>query len=76
MSERGRGTIVSWHADRHFGWIKPDDPARRHAVDLFCHATAIRAFRPPTLQTRVSYLVGRDRFGRVQARDVEIETDS
>ena len=64
---RFKGTIAEWNDDRGFGFIKPAEGGER----VFCH---IKAFQDhstrPSLNTTVTYELGKDERGRPQARQI------
>ena len=67
MAERTKGTLVDWNDDRGYGFIEPAAGGKR----VFCH---IRAFsvrvKRPISGDRVTYLLSKDKQGRLQATSV------
>jgi cold shock CspA family protein len=66
------GTVINFHENRGFGFIRPDG-ARNSAENVFFH---VRTFRPagyfPRVGSRVVFTMGVDkRSGRECAQSVE-----
>jgi uncharacterized membrane protein YsdA (DUF1294 family)/cold shock CspA family protein len=64
---RQQGRIDKWQDDRGFGFITPDNGSQR----VFVHITSFsKRGRRPSAGSAVTYLVKRDRDGRLQAAQV------
>lgn len=65
---RKRGTVVTWHDDKGFGFIAPEGGGD----ELFVHLSAFPRGLRPEAGAAVDYLDGHDKEGRACARDVHL----
>lgn len=69
MNERQQGTVKEYKRDRGFGFIRPD----AGGSDVFLHVTELRRHqRLPKAGDRVSYIMIRDRRGRIRAKQARL----
>lgn len=63
------GTVVSWHSDRGFGFIRPDGGQR----DLFAHVTNLAGFTDLRVGLKVSFEPGiSERTGKTEAINIRL----
>jgi uncharacterized membrane protein YsdA (DUF1294 family)/cold shock CspA family protein len=65
---RQRGTITDWNDGRGFGFIAPSSGEDK----VFFHISAVDGPRRPSRNESVSFAIGTDSQGRVQARSVRL----
>ncbi|WP_313025933.1 DUF1294 domain-containing protein [Pseudomonas lopnurensis] len=63
-----RGTLRSWHEQKGFGFIRPEQGGE----DVFVHVSAVRGECRPVVGDQVLYVPGRDRQGRLRAEQVRL----
>jgi cold shock CspA family protein len=68
-AERLTGIVHNWDNETGWGFVRPDDEGN---PDIWFHIRSIVAHRWPQRGSRVSYTVGRDRYGRTEAQHVEV----
>jgi len=61
-----KGTIITWKADRGFGFIKPEDGGK----EVFVHIKGLnhRQYQP-NIGDKIEYKLTTDRTGRIRAYD-------
>ncbi len=61
-----KGTIITWKADRGFGFIKPEDGGK----EVFVHIKGLnhRQYQP-NIGDKIQYKLTTDRTGRIRAYD-------
>jgi cold shock CspA family protein len=68
-AERFSGIVRGWDNQTGWGFVRPDDDGN---PDIWFHCRSIVAHRWPQRGSRVSYVIGADRYGRREAQLVEV----
>tara|TARA_R110002111_G_scaffold16011_5_gene41216 strand:- start:5 stop:643 length:639 start_codon:yes stop_codon:yes gene_type:complete len=63
---RAKGKIRSWHDEKGFGFITPNDGGKQ----LFVHIKAFKSRQRPQIDQVVTYTVSADKMGRACAEEV------
>lgn len=69
MGQTERGTLVTWKADRFFGFIRPDGYTARDR-DCFVYGQELPDWVEPEVGLQLEFVRGTDDRGRVRAEQV------